>query len=312
MASVRSQSAPAKATRPFSCSFVSITIQVSDIRYSVDPIPSGDLGTKAFRLSKHSGDHLSYDVVRQHDGIVACDCPDYERRHRGNGHGMCKHGRALVELGLLPKPIAPTAPTVEPRTLHDGYARDQAALRAFNEANGIIDATPLPRCSGPGCVLPGKTTMTDGTSWCRVCLDMANEPGGKLFVPFVEPSAPCCGTAETSPCMACVASTDIDDVLIVATPADSQDDRQAASRAFLDRSATLGLSELIDRQTEFYRGWGNPAGEMIARAMEELALKIRMTESTTPAEFESRVEVLDAEVREGWERIGRESALAVS
>lgn len=105
-------------SKPFTCSFVSITIEIQDTRYSVDEIPAGECGTRAYRLCKHSGDHEVYDLVRTHAGIVECSCPDHEARHRGNGFGMCKHGKALVTLGLMPEPcgvldpITP-APVVE-------------------------------------------------------------------------------------------------------------------------------------------------------------------------------------------------------
>src|SRR3954449_5715019 len=101
MATVTSPRKASKA-RPFSCSFVSLTIEISDHRYSADPLDPGEDGTRAFRLSKHSGDHAVYDVLRTHSGILECSCPDYVVRHAGNGHGTCKHGRALVELGLMP------------------------------------------------------------------------------------------------------------------------------------------------------------------------------------------------------------------
>ena len=61
----------------------------------------GEFGSKAFRMTKHSArDGGTYDVIRTAAGIVECDCPDYEARHRGNGFGCCKHGRALVQLRL--------------------------------------------------------------------------------------------------------------------------------------------------------------------------------------------------------------------
>jgi hypothetical protein len=49
---------------------------------------------------------------------------------------------------------------------------------------------------------------------------------------------------------------------------------------------------------------------MIARCLDELALKIRMTDATTPAEFEARIEVLDADARASWEAIGFEQGKA--
>jgi len=83
----------------------------------------------------------------------------------------------------------------------------------------------------------------------------------------------------------------------------------AAARERLDRPELLP-DELADRQAGFFRSWGSPAGEMLARAMDELALKIRLTDATTPAEFAARVEALDAEVRTGWEKIGFENGHA--
>src|SRR4051794_21023073 len=87
--------------RPFTCSFISITIEINDVRYSVDAIPAGEFGTRAYRLVKRSADRATYDVIRQHDGAIACDCPDHQFRRDGAGT-HCKHVLALVELGLMP------------------------------------------------------------------------------------------------------------------------------------------------------------------------------------------------------------------
>src|SRR4051812_32549195 len=88
-----------KATRPFSCECVSIVVRICDHRYSVDRIDAGEDGTIAYRMTKHAQDDGVYDLIRTHAGIVECSCPDYEARHRGNGYGLCKHGRCAVELG---------------------------------------------------------------------------------------------------------------------------------------------------------------------------------------------------------------------
>src|SRR3954469_9802287 len=90
----------------FSCEFVSIVVRINDVRYAVDPIDPGEDGTRAFRLCKASGDHEVYDVIRTHFGTVECSCPSYEATHRGTA-STCKHGRALVTLGLMPGPVAP-------------------------------------------------------------------------------------------------------------------------------------------------------------------------------------------------------------
>jgi hypothetical protein len=49
---------------------------------------------------------------------------------------------------------------------------------------------------------------------------------------------------------------------------------------------------------------------MIARTLDGLALKIRLTDATTPEEFDAREGVLDDEVREQHESIGYQAGLA--
>jgi len=70
--------------------------------YSVSPINPVEEGTAAYRLDKQRGEGV-YDVVRGHDGLVVCDCPDYVCRHAGTA-GLCKHGRALIEAGMIEAP----------------------------------------------------------------------------------------------------------------------------------------------------------------------------------------------------------------
>jgi hypothetical protein len=70
-------------------------------RYAAVPIPPGEDGTAAWRLRKESGE--VYDVIRDRDGLVCCDCPSYEVTFR-NTEKMCKHGRALVAAGMLDAP----------------------------------------------------------------------------------------------------------------------------------------------------------------------------------------------------------------
>jgi hypothetical protein len=80
----------------------------------------------------------------------------------------------------------------------------------------------------------------------------------------------------------------------------------ATARRFLDTGDRLTLAELADRQADFYRGWGNPAGEMIARHLEELALRIRWVQAETPADYEARAEIVEADARETWFKQGYE------
>jgi hypothetical protein len=83
------------------------------------------------------------------------------------------------------------------------------------------------------------------------------------------------------------------------------------AREHLDR-ADLGLAELVDHSVAFFRSWPTAAGEMIARHLESLALRLRLTDSTTPEEYDSRAEVLDAEARQAWEDVAYEEGKAAA
>jgi hypothetical protein len=70
--------------------------------YTAREIPAGECGSVAFELKKvETNNH--YHVIRDHYGLVKCDCPDFLMRHDGTGQ-MCKHGSRLVELGMVPPP----------------------------------------------------------------------------------------------------------------------------------------------------------------------------------------------------------------
>jgi hypothetical protein len=140
MTTVATNSDTEQPARPFSCSIVSMTIAISDTRYTVDEIPAGECGTKAFRLTKRGGDRATYDVIRRHDDTVACDCPDYLYRHDGTV-GLCKHGRALVELGLMP---ASCGTALKPAPSHAGAATGTDTITELATALGPVDALSEP------------------------------------------------------------------------------------------------------------------------------------------------------------------------
>jgi len=82
----------------------SLTLTIKDkgrsTAYGVRPIDPGFAGVKAFRLTKQAGEGDVYDVVQTLDGI-RCDCADHVFRREGNSANPCKHGAALVAVGLL-------------------------------------------------------------------------------------------------------------------------------------------------------------------------------------------------------------------
>jgi hypothetical protein len=78
----------------------------------------------------------------------------------------------------------------------------------------------------------------------------------------------------------------------------------------LDRSAVLGLAELVEHQASFYRSWPTEAGALIAEALDDLAAKIQVTGATTPEEYRDRIGVLEDEAREQHETVGYENGLS--
>lgn len=251
-----------RSVKPFTCSIISLTIEINDCRYSVDEISAGEFGSRSFRLTKHSARDggAVYDVVHDNHGCVACDCPSYQTTHIGTS-STCKHGRALVALGLMPAP-APLR-----------HVPDE-----FDPAPRVREFVPEP---SPAPVAEVPATCLIQTS-------------------------PCCEPAEVAPCLACeppgVPSEPTAEDL-----AEYHDwTGESIAREHLDRSARLTLAELVDAQAEFYESWANPCGNMLANAMRELALKVRLTDASTPDEFEARKDALDAEIREQYEAIGWE------
>lgn len=100
---------PRRPSRPKAAHVVTLALAIDHQCYGVSPIrgiADPDV-VKAFRLEKKSDRDAVYDVALTVRGLE-CDCPDFEARHRGLPTQGCKHIRALVELGLLDRPTAPS------------------------------------------------------------------------------------------------------------------------------------------------------------------------------------------------------------
>jgi hypothetical protein len=94
------------------------TIEIKGASYTVELIPAGEFGLAACRITKLVNGE-TYDVIRQHDGLVTCSCPDFVCRHESKGT-VCKHGAAMVARGFLAAPCpVPNRPAVAPVTLLD-------------------------------------------------------------------------------------------------------------------------------------------------------------------------------------------------
>jgi hypothetical protein len=131
MASLKRKPAPVKPT---------LTLHIAGKPYDVTPIDPAGFGTRAWRLSGAEGQ--VYDVLRDHFGIVQCNCAHYEYRLKGNCITPCKHGRALITVGLLEAPD-PTDVPHDPWEDFDGVAVSLAD-RAWHDEAGREHAAPEP------------------------------------------------------------------------------------------------------------------------------------------------------------------------
>lgn len=85
---------------------------------------------------------------------------------------------------------------------------------------------------------------------------------------------------------------------------------ELAVRRHLDRSSTMTLDGLAESVAAHFRTWGNDAGDLFARTLEDLARSVRQTSARTPAEFIARRDQADAVARETLEAIAFDEGLA--
>ena len=78
-----------------------LVIGICGYSYRVEALPiDPSIGADAYSLQDIDRNRI-YSVHRSADGEVVCDCGDFTWRKAGSG-SPCKHGRRLVELGLIP------------------------------------------------------------------------------------------------------------------------------------------------------------------------------------------------------------------
>jgi hypothetical protein len=303
-------------SRPFTCTLVALDgtgalITINGARYHAEPISPGEDGTAAFVLTKPNGD--SYAVIRTHAGLVECDCPDYEARHRGLDCLPCKHGKALVELGLIDAP-RPQMPTSNVRAARLAEAPGPVAnRRPLISANLTPDGAPLPP---PG---PGRDEF-------GCLLDPSEGRQAKLEAAEAVPA--CCDASEPDPCAACVqaapesfadqlaaavyqpteadlaemhahhATAETRELGMIPTEADPADwpswtdeDRWEPTDELGEH--TLTLAELIEHEADRWRRVGTLAGVLIGNHLAELASAVRLVQASTPETAMDRIATLE-------------------
>jgi len=256
----------------------------------VQPGPAGEFGTKAFRLVKKSGGEGVYDVVRTHDGLVSCDCASYEVSHKGTV-SMCKHGAALVSLGLLdapayaPVPKVPAAPpvVVEAPAAEVPPADDDAESFADDLVEAIGPAPLDPPAEGGedayhwGLAILTRFGPVATDEQLRLAERHATDPETSLGLKIVPP-----GPSLTDLEARLAAGKPAPAVLAPVKPAPLPDGRYS-------------LAELVEGQAALFRGQGNAPFDLMARALEDLAKMIRATGASNVADYEARIAVMDRE-----------------
>jgi hypothetical protein len=122
--------------------------------YRFEPIDPGPDNTVAFRLTKQAGQGDVYDVARDRFGLVTCDCGDYLFRRKGVTAIPCKHGKMLIDAGLIappsPAPIADVYPDEPEPTeaVSESYARRLVMPFTVRDAEAWAELSNLPALCG--------------------------------------------------------------------------------------------------------------------------------------------------------------------
>ena len=262
-----SKVAEAQALAPPSAWPVETTLTIQGVAYHVRSLSlHPEFGTCAYRLSKRSGDFAIYDVVRTAAGVVECDCASYEFNCRGT-LGLCKHGRAVVEAGLLERPgqPAPARPSIP------------GVTRVRDEFDEPADVRPMPSQR------PGFAEE----------LAAAVERAGETVIPTEGEGRGDAGE-DLGP------ADPIDDL----TADDLADGDDQADADWDDDAvwnlgpapATFTMAQVVEMQVRGYEAWGNELGDILAHHMKALADELGIVRASTPDQWLDRRAVLDAAV----------------
>lgn len=128
---LRAQSEPRRHPRPIlpASGRCSCRIRINGTSYRLKPVPCHpSVGSRAYQLRKDAG--AVYTIVRTVHGTVECDCADYVLRREGATPFPCKHGQALIALGMLEAPpltrpsvTRPSPSPLIPRHVAEGIAQ---------------------------------------------------------------------------------------------------------------------------------------------------------------------------------------------
>lgn len=122
---------------------VSMSISIGSVPYRCRILPTPDAGcSRTIRLGKEDG--TRYHVSRTLDGAILCDCESATYRPAT----ICKHGRALIALGLHDAPVIADEAPLEP------------SPRRFTPP-----PCPPSLADDPGLLWKGTSVRVDGEAW---------------------------------------------------------------------------------------------------------------------------------------------------
>lgn len=184
---------------------VSLLLTIRETDYSVTPIAPGPDNVKGYRLEKLSGAREAYDLAHTNDGLVTCDCPSYVATHEGT-ISTCKHGSALVLMGLLPKPCC--IPNARVETRPAPTAAPESEMIADLPHGRVVPAFDRSLYTAQNAVSEGRAL------WLEHRHLHAGEPLPATIVTVDSGSAPaearqvetvsCCPDDEPMPCQGCL------------------------------------------------------------------------------------------------------------
>lgn len=196
--------------------------------------------------------------------------------------------------GLSPLPISGLMPLSCPLPTVDGLGLSEGEADRVRKAR--YDAMTQVTRNNPRFTRAELDAASNAAAKAELVKVLSERP---RLTPL--PSAPCCGSAEAVPCLACDSPS--------LEPDDQVDEPEYASAeewpAWTDgerweagpETNRLTFAELVERQARGYRSWDNAAGQAIAKNLDQLSDRIRFAKASTPEELEARIEVLDEDLR---------------
>jgi hypothetical protein len=302
---------------------VSLLLTIRETDYAVTVIAPGPDNVKAYRLEKLSGDRETYDLAHTNDGLVVCDCKSYVATHEGTS-STCKHGSALVLMGLLPKPCcvantrvayddareraAAVAPTPDGPTAPAPYAEHVAKLAALEVAEATVRSEGENQDYNVNLIPPAPVAPAFDADFYRAQNAVAERRALWLSQrhmhtsePMPAPKAadepePCCDPVEPAACAACAT---------VHTPAadptgdgaewGADDVITLGPAAEPIAPARLAFADWIASQAAGHARIGGERHAWLARQIAKLAEQARFLDADSGEAFDDRLEAqLDA------------------